>query len=145
VACGPVTASTLGCTLDQIAAAARAERAPQAAGDDDLAVFGQGFANGVQAFLDGIVDEAAGVDDDQVRALEGLGGLVALGAELREDEFGVGQALGQPRLTNPTLGVFVGESASLIPLLSQFREAAPIGTPHRARKHWMQVQKIISA
>ena len=59
----------------------------QAAGDDDLAVLGQGLANRVQAFLDGIVNETAGVDDDQIRAFKGLGGLVALGAELREDEF----------------------------------------------------------
>jgi hypothetical protein len=76
----------------------------QAAGDDDLAVFGQGLADGVQAFLDRIVDEAAGVDDDQVGALEGLGGLVALGAELREDEFGVGQGLGAAQADKPIRG-----------------------------------------
>ena len=52
----------------------------QAAGDDDAAVFGQRLANGVQAFLHRFVDKAAGVDDDDVSALEGLGGLVALGA-----------------------------------------------------------------
>jgi hypothetical protein len=66
----------------------------QAAGDDDLAVLGQRLADGVQAFLDRIVDEAAGVDDDQVGALKGLGGLVALGAQLGEDQLGVGQGLG---------------------------------------------------
>jgi hypothetical protein len=89
--------------LHQVATALARARA-EAAGDDDLAVLGQGVANGVQAFLDGIVDEAAGVDDDQVRAFKGLGGLVTLGAELREDEFGVGQVLGAAKLTKPIFG-----------------------------------------
>jgi hypothetical protein len=75
-------------------AAALARLGAQATGDDDLAVFGQRLADGVQAFLDRVVDEAAGVDDHQVRAFEGLGGLVALGAQLREDQFGIGQGLG---------------------------------------------------
>ena len=43
-------------------------------------------------------------------------------------------ALGQPRLTNPTLGVFVGESASLIPLLSQFLEAGAYCHPTSGQK-----------
>ncbi len=88
-----------------------------------LAVFGQGFANGVQAFLHGIVNEPAGVDDDEVGALEGLGGFVALGAELREDEFGVRQRLGAAQADESDFGCFCGESASAHPPLSQFREA----------------------
>ncbi|MCP1573352.1 hypothetical protein J2S30_001731 [Herbaspirillum rubrisubalbicans] len=35
----------------------------QAAGDDHLAVFVQGFADGIQRLLHGGVDEAAGIDD----------------------------------------------------------------------------------
>jgi hypothetical protein len=66
----------------------------QAAGDDDAAIGGQGFANRVQAFFDGIVDETAGVDDDQVRTLKGFGGLVALGAQLGQDQLRIGQRLG---------------------------------------------------
>ncbi len=91
--------------LNQVAAAIIGARA-QAAGDDDLAVVGQGLANRVQALAHGIVDEAAGVDDDQIRALEGLGGLVALGGELGEYEFGVRQVLGAAQADEADLGVF---------------------------------------
>ena len=48
-----------------------------------LAVPGRGLADGVEALrLDGVVDEAAGVDDHEVGAREGLAGGVALGREL---------------------------------------------------------------
>ncbi|MNT72138.1 hypothetical protein D3C72_2107090 [compost metagenome] len=83
-----------GVHLAHHVAAIVARAGTQAAGDDDLAVFGQRFADGVQAFLDRIVNEAAGVDDDQIRALEGLGGFITLGAQLREDQLGIGQGLG---------------------------------------------------
>ena len=59
----------------------------QAAGDDDFAVFGQGLADGVQAFLDRVIDEAAGVDNHQIGASKGLGGLITLGPQLGEDQF----------------------------------------------------------
>ena len=62
--------------------------------DDDLAVDVQGVANRVQAFLDGFIDETAGVDDDEVSAFESLTGLVALGRQLREDQLRIGQGLG---------------------------------------------------
>src|SRR2546427_280386 len=74
----------------------RSRLGTQAARDDDLAVLGQRLANGVQALAHGVIDEAAGVDDHQVSALEGLGGLVALGAELGKDEFGVRECLWAP-------------------------------------------------
>ena len=69
----------------------------QAAGDDHLAVLGQRLADGVEAFPHRIVDEAAGVDDHQVGAGVGLRRGVALGAELGQDQFGVGQRLGTPK------------------------------------------------
>ena len=65
----------------------------QAARDDDTPVLRQGFADGVQALLDRIVNEPAGVDDDQVGSREGLAGLVALGAQLGQDQFGIRQRL----------------------------------------------------
>ena len=40
-----------------------------AAGDDDLAVLGQRLADGVERFRLRAVEEAAGVDDDEVGAL----------------------------------------------------------------------------
>ena len=67
---------------------------PQTAGDDDAAIGGQSFTNRVQTFFDGIVDEAAGIDDDQIRAFKGFGGLVAFGAQLGEDQLRVSQRLG---------------------------------------------------
>ena len=85
-------------------AAILASAGAQAARHDDFAVLGQGFANGVQAFFHGIVDETAGVDDHQVRAFKRLGGLVALGRELREDEFGVGECLRASEGDEPDLG-----------------------------------------
>src|SRR3954471_14494784 len=65
----------------------------EAAGDDDLAVFGERLADRVERFLDRRVDEAAGVDDDEVGAgVVGRGG-VALRAQLREDALGIDQRL----------------------------------------------------
>ena len=43
---------------------------PQTAGDNHLAMGRQSLANRVQAFLDRIVNEAAGVDDHQIRAFK---------------------------------------------------------------------------
>ena len=76
----------------------------QAAGDDDLAVRGQGLTDGVQTFAHRIVDEAAGVDDHQIGTGKGLGSLITLGAELREDEFGIGQGLGATQADEADLG-----------------------------------------
>ncbi|MNN43050.1 hypothetical protein D3C81_1572660 [compost metagenome] len=65
-----------------------------AAGNDDLAVFGDGFADGVQRLGLGAVDEAAGVDHHYVGILIGGHDLVALHAQLGEDSFGIDGCLG---------------------------------------------------
>ena len=49
---------------DEVAAVLRAE----AAGDDHLAVLGERLADRVERFGDRGVDEAAGVDDDEIGA-----------------------------------------------------------------------------
>ncbi|MNP04069.1 hypothetical protein D3C76_959740 [compost metagenome] len=67
-----------------------------AAGDDDLAVLGDGFADGVQRLGLGAVDEAAGVDHHYVGILIGGHDLVALHAQLGEDSFGIDGCLGAP-------------------------------------------------
>ena len=72
-------------------AAALARFGAEAAGDNHLAVFCQRLADGVQAFPDGIVDEATGIDNHQVGAFKGLGSLIALRAQLRKNQFGIGQ------------------------------------------------------
>ena len=65
----------------------------KASGDDDLAVLGQRLADRVERFLDRGVDEAAGVDDDEVSAgVIGRGG-VTLSAQLREDALRVDERL----------------------------------------------------
>jgi hypothetical protein len=66
---------------------------PEATRDDDFAILGERLADRLQRFLDRGVDEAAGVDDDEVGAGVVLGGVVALGAQLREDALGVDQRL----------------------------------------------------
>ena len=76
----------------QVAACLACLRA-ETAGDDDLAVFSERLADRVQAFLDRVVDEAAGVDDHQVGPGKSLRGLVALGAQLGEDQLGIGEGL----------------------------------------------------
>ena len=68
----------------------------QAPRHHDLAIFGERLADRLQGFLDRGVDEAAGVDDDEVGAGVILGGFVALGAQLREDALGVDQRLRTP-------------------------------------------------
>ncbi len=65
----------------------------EAARDDHLAVFRQRFTDGVERFLHRRVDEAAGVDDDEVSPLIGRAGGVALGAQLRQDQFRIDQRL----------------------------------------------------
>ena len=66
----------------------------QASGDDDLAVLVQRLADGVERFRHGRVDEAAGVDDDQVGTVIGGRNRVALGAQLRQDLLGIDERLG---------------------------------------------------
>jgi len=65
----------------------------EAAGDDDLAVLGQRLADRIQRFLLRGVDEAAGIDDDEVGAAVRLRGLVAFGAQLGEDALGIDERL----------------------------------------------------
>ena len=65
-----------------------------AAGDDDLAVLGHRLADGAQRFLLGAVEEAAGVDDDDVGAVMLARQLIALGAQPRDNALGIHQRLG---------------------------------------------------
>ena len=78
----------------------------QAAGDDDLAVLRKGFADRVQRLLDRGVDEAAGVDDDEVGAGVVGRGEVTLGPELGEDPFRVYKCLGTAEGNEPDFRAF---------------------------------------
>jgi hypothetical protein len=66
----------------------------EAAGDDDLAVSGDGLADSFQGLGAGAHEEAAGVHDHRVGGLVGRGDLVSLGAQAGDDPLGVDQRLG---------------------------------------------------
>ena len=83
----------------------------QTAGDDDLAVFGQRLADGIERFGDRIVDEAAGVDDDQVGPLVLRGNAVAFGTQLGDDAFGIDQGLGAAQRDEADAGRVAGDGA----------------------------------
>ena len=74
--------------------------------DNHLAVLGQRLADRAERLLDRGVDEAAGVDDDEVGAgVVGRGG-VTLGPELGEDSFGIYKCLGTAERNKPDLRAF---------------------------------------
>ena len=66
----------------------------EAAGDDHLAVARQRLADRIERFVHRVVDEAAGVDHDEVGVLVGADDVIALRAQAREDAFGIHQRLG---------------------------------------------------
>ncbi len=68
--------------------------AAHAAGDDDLAVFGQGLADGVEALFLGAVEEAARIDDDDIGAGIVGGRGIAFALQARQDALGIDQGLG---------------------------------------------------
>ena len=76
----------------------------EAAGDDDLAVLGERFADGIERLLHRRIDETAGVDHDQVRVCVGRRDDVALGAKLRQDALGIDQRLGAAERDETDLG-----------------------------------------
>jgi len=77
---------------------------PEAARDDDLAVLGQRLADSIERFLHGGVDEAAGVDDDEVGAIIRLGRLVAFRSQLGQDLLGIDQRLRATERNETDLG-----------------------------------------
>jgi hypothetical protein len=66
----------------------------ETAGHDHFAVFGERFADRIERFLDCRVDEAAGIDDDEVRIVIRRRGGVALGAQLGKDALRIDEGLG---------------------------------------------------
>ena len=74
--------------LDDIALGA------ETASDDDLAVLGERFTDGVERFFNRTIDKAAGVDHHQIGVLVRRRDRVAFRAQLREYAFGIDQGLG---------------------------------------------------
>jgi len=81
----------------------RLQRWREAAGHDDLAVLGQRLADRVELSFTASSYEAAGVDNHQVGTGKGLRGVVAFGAQLRQDQLGNRQRLRQPSETETDL------------------------------------------
>ncbi len=65
-----------------------------ATGDDDAAVLGHGLADGRERFGLGRIEEAAGVDDDDVSPVMSACELIAFRPQMREDALGIHQRLG---------------------------------------------------
>jgi hypothetical protein len=65
----------------------------QTPGNHYLAIFRESLADGVQRLLDRGVDEAAGVDDDEIGAGVVGRGDITLSPELGEDSFGIYECL----------------------------------------------------
>ena len=72
------------------------------------ALAGEGLADRVEGLFDGGVDEAAGVDDDDVGVVIGRYDLVALDTELGEDAFGIDQRFRAAEADEADLGVLAG-------------------------------------
>jgi len=79
---------------------------PQASRHDDFPVLGQCLANGVERLFDRRVDEAAGVDDDEIGARVVGRGEVALGPQLGEDPFRVYKCLATAEGNEPDFRTF---------------------------------------
>jgi hypothetical protein len=67
---------------------------PETPGNDHLSVLGQRLADRLERLRHRGVDEAAGVDDDEVGAGVARRGGIALRAQLREDALRVYEGLG---------------------------------------------------
>ena len=90
---GPRHAQNLGHTLGDEVRTVFFGFAAQAAANNDAAVFFKRFGNCLQAFFNGFIDEAAGVDDDEVGVLIGRADAVAARAQLRHNTLGVDERL----------------------------------------------------
>ena len=77
----------------------------EAAGHDDLAVFLQRLADRVQRFGDGRIDEAAGIDDDDVRRIIRRHDIVAFDPKLGENAFGIYESFRTAEADEADLGV----------------------------------------
>ena len=85
----------------------------QAAGDDDLAVLLQRLADGVERFVDRRIDEAAGIHDHDVGGVVVGRDLVTLGAQLRDDAFGIHQSLRASEADEPDFWLAAAHEGAL--------------------------------
>jgi hypothetical protein len=55
--------------------------------NDDFAIFGQRFANRIQRFFHGAINESASIDDYKIGVMIRRRGLISFGAQLGENLF----------------------------------------------------------
>ncbi len=79
---------------------------PEAAGDDHLAVLGERLADGLERLVHRGIDEAAGIHDDEIGGAIAGRDLIPLGAQAREDAFGIDQGLGAAQADEADFGRF---------------------------------------
>ena len=83
---------------------------PKATGHDDLAIFPQGLPDRIERLFNRSIDEAAGIDDNQVGIAIGWHQVIAFRSKLRHDLFAIDQCLGAPE-TNETDAGRLGHGA----------------------------------
>ena len=66
----------------------------QTASHDNLAVFVQCFADGVERLFHGGIDEAAGIDHDEISVVIRTGNLITFSPQPGQDVFGIYRCLG---------------------------------------------------
>ena len=77
----------------------------ETAGYDDLAILGERFANGIERFFHRCIDEAAGIDHDQIRIPIAPGDEITFGAKLREDALRINKRLWAAERNESDLGL----------------------------------------
>ena len=116
----------------------------ETAGDDHFAIGFNRFANRIQAFFAGAVEEAARIDQDQVGAGIVRADLIAFGAQAgsrcARNRPGL---LGQPSETIPTLGMafgLIGAGRSRVVVMAALLYA--VGAFEKERGSWVRMRGI---
>src|SRR3954465_3498642 len=81
--------------------------------DDDLAVLFQSFADRLERFIHGGIDEAAGIHDHHVRGIVRRRHLITFGAQLRDDAFGIHERFGAPEADEPDFWLTAAHEGAL--------------------------------
>ena len=75
----------------------------QATCDNNASIFSHCFLNGIQGFFDRTINKTTGINNHNTCILITGNQLISLSTQLRNDSFRINKALGQPKLTKPTL------------------------------------------
>ena len=76
----------------------------QATGDNHLAVFIESLTNRIKRFLHCCINEATGIDDDQISTIVRLGCFVAFCTQLGQNLLGINQGFGAAKRNKTDFG-----------------------------------------